>query len=394
MKTFKSTNRDESVTTNLSREQILNIFNESTDDKNWMWFWLAKYAESSRTDKKQSLKDSLEFIGDLFVYAIGSGLKRPMIRLQHEGRRFKIYLSKKGTVCIKSGMVHPETKNPIGDEVYTGCLFGNSFLPNRDRTISESEKGFISRLEADPVEFFAAASKDMSRCCYCGLPLEDPCSKEVGYGKICANHWGLPWGSKDRKELLPSFASLWQKADITAQKNIRLMCQAVKNAPRDQLAWDVLSDTLEEAGHPRRLKAPTSSVTMPAVSKVSNNPTPVSRTVAGLFTGSPDGTEIHPAPTPVEAPRPASLDGLLPHEQPTAAVQEISTESMACKDGICRAKNSILKLEAFPNLPNTLNVRSHRTGNVLTFTKVSERVPTHIEYRSGSGSQILHILDD
>ncbi len=98
-------------------------------------------------------------------------------------------------------------------------------------------------------------------------------------------------------------------------------------------------------------------------------------------------------PAPVEAPGPASADDLLPHEQPTISIPEISTETMTCKDGVCTAKNSILKLEAFPK---TINVRSHRTGNVLTFTKTDEHFAdgevVHFEYKSGNN--ILRILND
>lgn len=34
------------------------------------------------------------------------------------------------------------------------------------------------------------------RCCFCHHPLEDERSTAVGYGPICAGHYGLPWGDR------------------------------------------------------------------------------------------------------------------------------------------------------------------------------------------------------
>jgi len=46
----------------------------------------------------------------------------------------------------------------------------------------------------------AAAAKEygalMCKCSFCGLPLTDDGSVEVGYGPVCAKKWGLPWQRK------------------------------------------------------------------------------------------------------------------------------------------------------------------------------------------------------
>lgn len=33
-------------------------------------------------------------------------------------------------------------------------------------------------------------------CCFCSLPLTDERSTAVGYGKVCADHFGLSWGAR------------------------------------------------------------------------------------------------------------------------------------------------------------------------------------------------------
>lgn len=54
----------------------------------------------------------------------------------------------------------------------------------------------IDEFESNPEAFVAAYGKKTGRCCFCRLRLTDPRSEEVGYGKICARHYRLPWGGK------------------------------------------------------------------------------------------------------------------------------------------------------------------------------------------------------
>lgn len=52
----------------------------------------------------------------------------------------------------------------------------------------------LNTLASDPVTHTSKWGKLLSRCCYCWLPLSTPESLAVGYGNICAAHFGLPWG--------------------------------------------------------------------------------------------------------------------------------------------------------------------------------------------------------
>lgn len=47
---------------------------------------------------------------------------------------------------------------------------------------------------ADPAGYSAAHGRAHGSCCYCGRGLTDSRSLAVGYGPICADHYGLPWG--------------------------------------------------------------------------------------------------------------------------------------------------------------------------------------------------------
>lgn len=267
MCTFRNERSGEIVNTKLTREQILKTFQDTTDDQNWLWFWLAKHAERNmpRGQEQQQIpqmRDMIAFLGDSFMFAIGMGLKRPMIRLHYKGRRYKVYLSARGTLCFKSGALIPGTNDPQGDEEYMGCLWDGRFLPNRDRRVLPIEQEMLDELGKDPAGFFSKVSKDMDRCCYCGKALEDQRSKDVGYGKTCADHWGLPWG-KSYDDKVPSFASLWANSDTTTKNNVRGLCIALRDAPYDSILWGMLGDVLEGVGYTKKPTAPERSVRVP-----------------------------------------------------------------------------------------------------------------------------------
>lgn len=54
----------------------------------------------------------------------------------------------------------------------------------------------ITAIAADPAAAAKAYGAMMSRCSFCGLALTDAGSAEVGYGPVCAKHYGLPHAPK------------------------------------------------------------------------------------------------------------------------------------------------------------------------------------------------------
>lgn len=76
---------------------------------------------------------------------------------------------------------------------------------NRDGTVLRAGKGKFAEVEnilrelaADPLQVLKQNGIATSQCCYCGRALNDPRSREVGYGPICADKYGLPYGSRNR----------------------------------------------------------------------------------------------------------------------------------------------------------------------------------------------------
>jgi hypothetical protein len=52
----------------------------------------------------------------------------------------------------------------------------------------------LRKFAADPVGYAASYGRESSNCCFCGITITSDDSLAVGYGPICADKWGLPWG--------------------------------------------------------------------------------------------------------------------------------------------------------------------------------------------------------
>jgi hypothetical protein len=60
----------------------------------------------------------------------------------------------------------------------------------------------MRKLIEDFVPQMQANGKKYSHCCFCGLELTDAPSLAAGYGPICADKWGLPWGDAPEEEIV------------------------------------------------------------------------------------------------------------------------------------------------------------------------------------------------
>ena len=60
--------------------------------------------------------------------------------------------------------------------------------------LPEDIRAFLIEFAKNPAETAAAYGKDSCHCCFCNLELTKDDSKAVGYGPVCAEKHGLPWG--------------------------------------------------------------------------------------------------------------------------------------------------------------------------------------------------------
>lgn len=407
------------MTTCSDREAFERYLSAHGESNHWILYWIHKtVAEIPQRDSD----DATDYLCDWFLYAVGRGLKRPMLRVHFKNRRFKVYLSARGTLCLKAGEIvagqdysaeddddgEATSLDPTGHEEYIGCWLRGRFLPARERMQSQPgedgghdpfayqgrrrygrgrqyhspssqgrndgperpllpvEREFLDRLKADPIAFLAECGKDMDRCCYCNLPLEDPRSKDKGYGPICAGRWGLPWGGKKRgqKEEVKSFSERYNQ-------ECHFLCVNVRMNVEDEFAWNVLGDWLEEQGVPRTGK-PKGSPRFPRWDGAApKRPAPV-----------PEA----PPPEPIAAKPTAPLPGEEGHELLPVEADRFRWAKGNDGKTVGTASVSALGWGAFPS---TVQVRSPKTGQVRAFNETSRDIKggelALVRYRSKDG---------
>lgn len=127
----------------------------------------------------------------LFEYAIAQQLKYPKIRLQTPLGQ-AVCLSRAGSKSKYTGQIMVTDGGPFGANTY----FGRITLEGEFQTfmINAEVPVLLARLSADPAAVASEYGRLTGNCCFCTTPLKDARSTAVGYGPICANHFGLPWG--------------------------------------------------------------------------------------------------------------------------------------------------------------------------------------------------------
>jgi hypothetical protein len=157
---------------------------------------------------------SLDGIIALFDKA-AARLKFPAVVLDVPGYEDGVRISRAGARAKFPGTLNV-TNGAKDDSEYGRTWFGRvgldgKYAPSRDATpeIAAALKAFA----ADPVKVATAYGrvkrsqievrnadgtvgfKLVGQCCFCRKALTDERSTDVGYGKICAGHYGLPWGA-------------------------------------------------------------------------------------------------------------------------------------------------------------------------------------------------------
>jgi hypothetical protein len=62
--------------------------------------------------------------------------------------------------------------------------------------IKDNYLAMLETIEKDPIAAATLSGKLTSCCSFCSRELTDERSVVLGYGPVCAEHWGLPWDVK------------------------------------------------------------------------------------------------------------------------------------------------------------------------------------------------------
>ena len=157
------------------------------------WFWVNKLIDRANTPKAEEAQvGDLSAIMAMFTHAKGK-LKWPKVHLQMNGAEYRFNIAGSTAKVPGSLTVLRATK-------YAGrILQDGTFQPSMalDRDEGRAVAWDLRALAMDPVKAASTHGHQTGNCCFCRRFLTDKRSVDVGYGPVCADNFGLPWGVKE-----------------------------------------------------------------------------------------------------------------------------------------------------------------------------------------------------
>lgn len=108
-----------------------------------------------------------------------------------------------GDIMVTNGKYYGEP-----DSIYfgristkTNIFYSNTWTElNKAEELAEAIK-VLKDLNHDPTKVAVSYFKATGSCMFCGRTITTNESLSAGYGPICAENWGLPWGNVINEEL-------------------------------------------------------------------------------------------------------------------------------------------------------------------------------------------------
>lgn len=152
-------------------------------------------AKAARAPLAQTPQINLTPIADFLLSAQKRGLKNPKLRV----------LAPDGSTELRLSTTSPRSAVPGSIAVVLGADFVGCVRPNGDTTgrfaMDSVLQNHLLEVAKNPVQAAQKYAALMGLCSFCGKQLTDEGSTEVGYGPVCAKHWGLPHQPKGTPHL-------------------------------------------------------------------------------------------------------------------------------------------------------------------------------------------------
>lgn len=126
-----------------------------------------------------------------FAKATASGLKKPRIFFQVDGVGVEFKLM--GAASKYAGQIAVTDGGPYGASQWFGAI-NQQGVWSKTAKVTPAVAAIVDGFNADPAGFGAKYGKKTGQCCFCHRHLETAESLHAGYGPVCADKWGLPWG--------------------------------------------------------------------------------------------------------------------------------------------------------------------------------------------------------
>lgn len=154
----------------------------------------SKSGINAYTTNKHLPEGNLAMIRHLFNVAKTNGLQYPKIRLDTGFETLPIVLQQnsQGVINITNGRAFRAPDNVWFGRIQTnGQLQFKHSLPNNEKDYIEEQ---LKLFNDNPPAYAKLYGHKTGNCMYCGRRLDNAQSVNAGYGPICAEKFGLPWG--------------------------------------------------------------------------------------------------------------------------------------------------------------------------------------------------------
>ncbi len=169
----------------------------------------APAAQSPAGPEPEDLGSRFGGVFELFEQAVQNGIKHPKIRLA-TGDGQALMFVRAGSGSRYSGQIMITDGGRYPNNRYFGRIDdAGRFVGGRDLTPSVAS--YLRAFNANPADLARVYGQKTGQCAFCGLELKDGRSIHHGYGPICADRWGLPYGD------VPDGEEVFDQADLFAQ---------------------------------------------------------------------------------------------------------------------------------------------------------------------------------
>jgi hypothetical protein len=171
---------------------LLNARKPSARQEYWMAELVTRYTTPRPAQVEEQLTGAVAGIFQLFLTAQAKGLKFPKILLQGTAGQ-PVQFALAGERSKYAGQVMITDGRPFGSSRYYGRITQDGGLV-ASREMVESVRELVDAFAENPAYIASHYGKATGSCCFCRRNLETKESLAVGYGPVCADKFGLPWG--------------------------------------------------------------------------------------------------------------------------------------------------------------------------------------------------------
>lgn len=163
-------------------------------------FWVDKLTQRAKGEEKTAEVQVGDLTATIALFdKARTHLKNPKVLLAVGTQ--SVRLSVAGERARVPGSINVASVARFGEGAWYGRISRDGqFQPTPAAANVPGLTEALTAFAADPAKVAAEYGRLTGNCCFCHLPLRDERSTAVGYGPTCADHYGLPWGNKEKND--------------------------------------------------------------------------------------------------------------------------------------------------------------------------------------------------